>query len=183
MLTYNNNPDELTENYKTALQSKYCVLDNFSLIRYDRHFELLEKHLGSIIKSQYDPNDRIVIDHFDTDYYLDGFPYGLGLYNLFTVFRKLDIPLYVMLLVTNHYGIAKEVNCLAPDPCDRPTIIETFVSKLHYASVYNNHNVDADMISVPGLCMLGQGRVHRHAIFRFIESELMDHIALSTNPT
>jgi len=176
-------PYELTENYKTALQSKYCVLDNFSLARFDSNFELLEKHLSNIVKSKYDPCDRIVVDHFDTDYYLNGFPYGLGLHNLFTVFRKLDIPLYVMLLVTNHYGIAREVNCLAPDPCDRPTIIETLISNLHYAGVYNDHNVDADMISIPGLCMLGQGRVHRHAIFRFIESELMTHIAVSTNPS
>lgn len=176
------NPHELTEKYKNALQSKYCVLDSFSLSNYDRDFESLEKHLADIVKSSYDPRDRIVIDHFDTDFYIDEFPYGLGLYNLFTVFRKLDIPLYVMALVTNHHGIAKEINQLAPDPHDRPTVIETFISSIHYAVSYKDCSVDADMITIPGLCMIGQSRVHRHAIFRFIESELINQIAVSTNP-
>ena len=142
----------------------------------------MENHLATIIKPSYNSDDRIIIDHFDTDYYFEGFDYGLGIYNLFTLFRKLDIPLFVMLLVTNHFGITAEINQLAPDPQDRPTVIETLVSSIHYAENYQDLNIDADNISIPGLCMLGAPRVHRHAVFRFIESELADQIALSTNP-
>jgi hypothetical protein len=174
---------ELTNEYKNLLQSKYSILDHVSICAFDHDFPLLERWLGRNKKSIYNANDRIIIEHFDTDYYLSGVNYGLALYNLFTVFKKLDIPFFTMLIVTNHFGIEQEIKQLALDPYDRPTVIETFVSTLHYTNNYQDQGIDADSIIRPGLCMMGTGRVHRHAMYRFIESKLQDHVAVSMHLT
>jgi hypothetical protein len=88
-----------------------------------------------------------------------------------------------MLIVTNHFGIGQEIEQLTSDPYDQPTVIETFISTLHYTNNYQDLDINADCIIRQGLCMMGAGRVHRHAMFRFIESKLQDQVAVSMHLT
>jgi hypothetical protein len=173
---------ELTDKYTQALKSKYSVLGHFSLLAFDSQFPVLEQRLSLLKKDVYSANERIIIEHFDTDYYLPNFPYGLSIFNLFSIFRKLDIPLFTMLIVTNSFGISQEVNQLSPDPNDRPTVIETFISNKHYTDCYQNCDLDADSITIAALCMMGQSRVHRSAVYQFIKAQIMDQVAVSVNP-
>jgi hypothetical protein len=170
---------ELTDDYRNFLTTKYNVLGGVHLIRYDSDFEKIETILSTLKKDCHPPADRIVIEHFDTDYYLPEFPYGFTLHNLFTAFRKVDLPLFTMLLITNHFGIKREVEKLITDPNDCPTIVETFISSYHYTNYYQDIKVDADEIVMPGVCMMGTKRVHRHAFYRYAESNnLLDYIAI-----
>lgn len=169
---------ELSPKYQKAIYNKYTIIDHIHLLDVDHNFGILETQLAKTKKDYYHPTDRYIIEHFDTDYYLPDFPYGLSLYNLFTVFKRLDIPLFTMLLATNSFGIEQEVVALSPDPTDQPTVVCTFVN---HAEHYRDVTISADEITVPGLCMMaGVRRVHRNAMYRFLEREsLLDLIAVS----
>jgi len=171
---------ELPLEYRTFINSKYNVVGQIYLPDYDRDFTKIDQLLSSIKIDQFLPNDRIVIEHFETDYYLPEFPYGFTLYNLFTAFKKLDIPLFTMLLVTNSFGIEKEVNQLVTDLNDCPTIVSTFLSTRHYIDSYTNISIEAEEITIPGISMLGYARTHRNALFNFInKNNLLNLIATS----
>lgn len=174
----------MTINYQTAIYARYNVLDHckFQQFDSDSSWVLLENHLKNIKKNIYDPSDRYVIEHQDTDYYLaDEFLYGIGLYNLINVFKNLDIPLFTLLLYTNHFGISKEIDKLATDPNDRPTVIETFITKTHYTNDYCDLEIDSSCIEFPAICLMGgSNRVHRIAMFRFLEQQqLLDIVPTS----
>jgi hypothetical protein len=172
----------MTEQYCNVLYKKYNVLGHFQFKQFDSNWIQFESYLESIKKNVYEHHDRYIIEHQDTDYYiLNDFPYGFWLYNLINVFKNLDIPLYTILLYTNHFGISKEIDRLAPDINDRPTVIETFITNTHYSNSYVDTPVEIDDIEIPAICMMGgTKRVHRFALFRFFEKyNLLDRIATS----
>lgn len=171
---------ELPTEYREFIDSKYNVIGQIYLADHNCEFMQVEKLLMSMKIDYFLPNDRIVIEYFETDYYLPEFPYGFTLYNLFTAFKKIDLPLFTMLLVTNSFGIEEEVNRLLVDKNDRPTVISTFLSTRHYANNYADVSIDADEITTPGISMLGYNRVHRNLLYNFIDkNNLLDLIAVS----
>ena len=161
----------MTQGYRDVVYNKYRVVLHLEFKQFDQDFTILEEHLRTVKKQSFDPDERIIIEHVDTDYYFNEFAHGLGLYNLFTAFKQVDIPLFTMLLFTNHFGIQREVDELAPDTNDKPTVIETFITKTHYTNNYRPILLNQDQIQRPGLCMMSQGRVHRHAMYHFLEKE------------
>jgi len=123
----------------------------------------------------------------DTDYYDPLLSQGLLIINLIRLFKNKDIPLYLLLFVTNHHGIEKEFNQLLINHHlrDRPTIIETLLSNTDLGTAINytdNTNFDFNKIEKAGLCMLGAERSHRVGLCNFIkDTNLLPNIALQTN--
>lgn len=170
----------MTENYKSMLYKKYNVVGHLEFKQFDHDFLSLEEYLQQRRKDTFDLFDRFIIEHVDTDYYIDGFPYGFNLYNLFTAFKKVDIPLFTMLLFTNNFGIEEEVKELIEDYNDFPTIIYSFVTKTHCGSHYSHRDIDTSSITMPAVCMLGKPRSHRNALYRYFEDQnLLDRVAVS----
>ena len=174
----------MTPLYRKTIYGKYDILDHMDFKWFDHDFSILEQRLQKLKKENFAPNERIIIEHMDADYYFDDFDYGLNLYNMFTAFKAVDIPLSTMLLFTSCFGINREIEKLAPDPHDRPTVIETFVTNTHYAKVFEPVDLAVDQIQHTGLCMMGQPRVHRHALFNFLSQEnLLSQVAVSVRST
>lgn len=170
------------------IKKKFNVLLSLNCRQFDSNYQLLIDNLSAIKKDQFQPTDRILIVHMDTDYYDKLLPCGLLPVNIIRIFKSMDIPLYLLLFVTNHIGIKKEFDALLPtqSTCDFPTVIETLLSNTllsDYANV-NIHDIDFDFdkIEKAGLCMLGQHRSHRVALCNFLRNNnLLDTVALKTN--
>lgn len=170
----------MTENYKSMLYEKYNIVGHLEFKQFDHNFLSLEEYLQNRKKETFSVRDRFIIEHIDTDYYVDGFPYGFNLYNLFTAFKKVDIPLFTILLFTNHFGIEEEVNGLIEDRRDFPTIVYSFVTKTHYSTKYSHCDIDTSSITMPAVCMLGKPRSHRNALYCYFEAQdLLDRVAVS----
>lgn len=181
----------MRELHLSALQEikkKFNVLLSLDCRQFDSNYQQLIDSLNTVKKNQYQPTDRILIVHMDTDYYDKLLPFGLLPVNIIRIFKSMDIPLYLLLFVTNHIGIKKEFDALLPNQSihDFPTVIETLLSKLllsDYADL-NTHNIDFnfDKIEKAGLCMLGRKRSHRTAMCNFLKNNnLLDAVALKTN--
>lgn len=166
--------------FLNAIKEKYNVLDLFQLLNYDFCPEKLIERLTHVRKSKFEPNDRIIVVHFDTDYYIHN-QFGIFLTNFFNIWRSLDIPFHNLLFYTNNFGIQQEinVNLKYQDPMDMPTVIETFLNPLNYnANTYNvEPEIDVDLIEYHGLSMMNVPRSHRYALYNHLK-DLSNKLAL-----
>lgn len=159
--------------FLSALKEKYKISNIFRVADFDQDFNLLRKQLQALKKEVYDPNDRIIVVQFDTDYYVDE-RVGVNLINLFTIWKEIDIPLWVMIYYTNNIGVSQEIDyiCRYDHTKDRPTVIETFFNPLNYVpgSYPTDLNLEVESIKYHALCMMGgTTRSHRFALYNHIK--------------
>jgi hypothetical protein len=156
------------------LAKKYNIISHWNFLDFDQNFDVLRGYVKKIQKEQFDFQDRIVVEHMDTDFYIkiDRYHVGVNLRNFFGVMTELDVPHYLFVFYTNHFGIKKEIDvlCQSRSLFDRPTIIETFLSQLHYKPE-RIYDVDykADSVSYNMMCMMNLTRSHRNAVYRRLD--------------
>lgn len=172
----------MNDEFKQVIYKKYNVIGHLEFKQFDLDFLKLEEYLQSRKKESFSPNDRIIIEHCDTDFYADVSEFGFNLFNLFTAFRRADFPFFTILLFTNHFGIDAEIKKIVTDTDDYPTIIESFITVPHYSNNYYDVEVDVNLIEKHAVCMMSASRSHRVALFNFLnENKLLDKIAVSYN--
>ena len=177
---------ELHNEALAHLESKFNLLFCMNARNFDVDWQVLIEKLKEIKVESFSNNDRILISHMDTDYYDPLLPVGIIVNNIVRCFLLTDTPLYLLLFVTNHYGISKEFDLLLSDHHlnDRPTIVETLLSKLLLpkGNFKKHTEVNADSIEKAGLCMVGIQRSHRVALLNFLKNNnLLSNIAVSVN--
>jgi hypothetical protein len=112
----------------------------------------------------------IVIVHTDTDFYFEYCNVGINLLNFFTVTEMIDIPKWVFLFYTNHFGLQKEIDLICKNKKDQPMVIESFIDNLHYnPDNYENIDLNLNLIEHNSLCMMHIIRSHRNAMFHIIK--------------
>jgi hypothetical protein len=168
--------------YLKLFQKNFNILDSISMSYYCLDQQALRDKLTSLHKASYDSRDRIIVYHWDSDYYIQN-RLGLNLINFFNTWRDLDIPFHVMLFYTNHIGISQEISaiCEANHPADRPCVIETVVANsTHIPEMYlNEPDLQEDQIQHHALCLLGgHQRTHRFALYNHLQS-LSEKIAIT----
>lgn len=167
------------------INKKFNVLLYMDCRHFDTNLEILSDRLDKIKKESYQHNDRILVVHMDTDYYDQLLPCGLVTLNLIRMFKNKDIPLYLLLFVTNHYGIRQEFDVLLKDqhPNDWPTIIETLLSTILLSNKLDlAPDLAVDKIEKAGISMMGRERSHRVALCNFLKNnQLLSKVALKTN--
>lgn len=119
----------LHEEVVNLLNQHYDVLEIINLIKYDCDLDALIKLLHQYREHVFEPRQRIIILHHDTDYYqtVHGEVQGNSMFNLFTLFSSFDIACEKIVFVTNNYGIQTELDRLARDICNSssPLVIYT----------------------------------------------------------
>lgn len=165
------------------LREKFNIVAEVLIMDVDRDFDKLYQFLVHRRKECFDPQDRILVSHFDTDYYDECFPVGVYLRNVFTAWQRADLPMFTMLLFTNHLGISREVDllCQSRHSDDRPTVIETIVSQQHVRVGIVEPELDVDSISHHALTMLGTNRSHRHALINHLAHISPDKLVLANS--
>jgi hypothetical protein len=163
------------------LRSKYNLLDTINLMEYDHDMGQLAARLISQKKSVFLPTDRFVIVHFDVDFYFHG--HGITINNLFNLWKQLDLPMYTMIVYTNHLGIDKEISyiCKNQDQDDLPTVIESIVDPVNYCRTqYTDLDLNIDDIKLHYVCMMnGTPRSHRKATYHHLKHLIGNNIAMS----
>lgn len=163
-------PDVVME----ILNQKFKLLDHLSFLEFDHDFDVLRSRLSICFKQYYPPNEKILVEHFDTDYYIKECKVGINLRNFFGVIEELGISPSTFIIYTNHFGISQEIDLICSEGFhvkDRPTVIESFLSILHHdpGSIIDIP-ADFERIQFQGLCMMHMKRTHRHAVFNSIKS-------------
>jgi hypothetical protein len=180
-----NSKFELHENAKKYLHEKFNVLLELDCRTFDTNVQMLLDALASVKVDVFMPNDKIVISHMDTDYYDPLLPCGLAILNIVRCMKMVDVPFANLIFVTNHFGIKKEFDLLLADNhvSDRPTVVETLLSPVLLGTNYLHTTlIESEQIEKQSLCLLGQQRSHRVALYNFLKNNnLLDKVALTTN--
>lgn len=164
------------------LHTRFTVLEHMRFLDFDHDFNRLRARLNQCRKPCYAPEDRIIVEHLDTDYYFDHCAVGVNLRNFFGVVHELDIPYSSLVLYTNHFGIAREIDllCAGADRVDRPMIIESFLGNLHHQpDQIHAIEPDLDHVSHHAVCMMHCTRSHRHAVYNALNHISADVLMLS----
>lgn len=176
---------ELHETAKKYLHEKFNVVLELNCRTFDGDLQVLLDALNNIKVDVFMPSDKIVISHMDTDYYDPLLPCGLTVMNIIRCMKIADIPFANLIFITNHFGIKHEFDLLLADhhPADRPTVVETLLSSILLGTNYSHTTlVDIDQIEKQSLCLMGQQRSHRVALYNFLKNNnLLDQVALTTN--
>ena len=177
---------DLSEVFVSALQKRFNLLTLIDIDNIDENWDILKDILVQTRKEIYQPNDRYVIVHSDTDYYLPECPYGLSIFNLVRTFLHNDIPLNTLLLITDHKGIRKEFELLIPDEMHEhnfPTIVDDCLTALVNTRIGMNqeetHFKESDIVK-HGVSMIGIPRIHRNMLYNQLrEQNLLDTYAVA----
>lgn len=174
-------PAELAD----LLTKKYNVIGNIEFKQFDHNWDHLRSFFRQTKKTKFDHRDRYVIEHQDTDIYLAEMSVGLNLRNFFEIVNELDIPLFTILIWTNHFGLQKELDILHKQchPKDRPTVIESFCTRTHVADSYVDQDIAVDEIQHHALSMMGTNRSHRFAVYHVLKHFDPEKLAMSIRGT
>jgi len=143
------------------VESRYEILDIISLLEYDSQLDKLDQLLSKYNNYTFSFNQRILITHDDTDYYISNSCPGFTLYNVFVLLHKYSIPHEFLIIFTNHYGIENEITQLSAQICnsDSPKVICT-------SQWYDYSDVVLPSNQLPEIknlfcCLNGVNREHR----------------------
>lgn len=152
--------------------SDLAVLDTIELVQYDHDLVSLQSRLMQSKKQVYRPGDKIVVLHLDTDYHYQNHPLGFVLHNLFVLWRELDIPYSVMVLVHNYHDITDCLDYFLTHDQDRPLLIHTPVNHISAANIGGTRCTSAGDIRYPALCLMGGARrAHRIKLFQYLKQQ------------
>lgn len=91
------------------ITKKYRILETIDLVFYDYRMPELYELLSRYENYTFKTNERILILHHDIDYYVSLDVCGFTIHNLITILNQLNIPNEFLIMLTNHYGIEKEI--------------------------------------------------------------------------
>lgn len=158
----------------------YKSVDNINMAEYDfNHWDALYRRLEKLKRSCWQPDEKIFIHQFDTQFFLGDV--GFSIYNFNLVIRRLDIDPSVFVILTTYY--------------------KSHESWLRYCDHEENqfHIIDLPFTeylmpednafrSFPAECnyhfnvMIGMGRVHRKLLAKFlIKNNLVDNNIVKIN--
>jgi hypothetical protein len=176
----------LTPQYRHLLTERFNILGEFDLVAYDNDFAMLNNHLTACKPPSFNVDDRIIIIHYDTDYYMPNSKYGMAIHNLVKTFIAVDISLAVVIFITNHVNIHQDFEDLIPSKFREynfPHIIDNFITVFHPADLIANQMQNITFtndISHSAVCMMGGKRIHRNIMFNeFTKHKLLDNIMCS----
>ena len=180
---------------KTALQSKFNVIEFIDANAIDSNFEDLKKQLLKSKLDCYTPNDRYVIDDDDTHYYLPGCSYSLTWYNMIKTFLDADIPLSSMIIFYNGYGLLEQILPLIPAELQNQQCFPYIIDRKSdcwllaggdlddmFIEKFNKDKPITNNITKHAITMLGAHRTHRNILYNHIkEKKLFNKIATAYN--
>ena len=150
------------------LSDRYQILGSVDLINACTNPGRMYQQLKALYRPHYRANERILVYHYDTDYYLDKKSTGFGLYNFLTALHDLDIGPGFCILITNHYGIEFEINQYYQrylpthnQVHDQICVFESNHSELLGTPTPQENNLEAEKIQYPFICLGGGQRSHR----------------------
>lgn len=149
------------------LEKKYKILTKIAISELDGNPALFYSKLKSVYKSEYQPDEKIIVYHCDTDYY-DNQSHGLLFTNFLQCLIALDISPSVIILLTNNYGIEEEIRNFYKKNCynfdydhDYMNVFESNYNVLQSSPSIENTPIDIDKIVKHYICLNGVKRVHR----------------------
>lgn len=147
--------------------------------------EKLHDELVALKRVHYAPNQRIVVQYTEQDYFFHDSRVGFTIHNFLRILYHVDISLSQITFVTTNNRLEESIKPFISHERDIPEIHVVLVSRGTY---YNIRNILSDTelpskdLKHVGLCMLGTVREHRIRLYQYLKyNNLLDKIQTSFN--
>lgn len=141
--------------------------------------------LLSFRRDYYAPNQRIVVQYTEQDYFYHESKVGFAIHNFLNILYYVDISLSQLTFVTTNNRLEESIKPFVPHEKDVPEIHVVLVSRMTYNNIQ-------DIVKAPilpdknikhvGLCMLGTVREHRYRLLQYLKHhDLLGHIQTASN--
>lgn len=163
---------------RLAQANDYKILAELVIRDYDHHWPKIIDRLASIKKPFYLPQEKYVVHHMDTEYFLGDI--GFVIENFNRSIRALDIDPCRFVIFTNHRGSTESWRRYASHEKNQFVVIET-----PWTELLRDHRHMIDTISVPTFryhfcAIMGASRCHRDKIANWIALNKLQHSNLVT---
>jgi len=163
------------------LTDKYNIKLYIDSIDYDYEYDKLDDDVRVLADYKFMPDDIIIVAVHDTCFY-SNCSYGLNifLHNLYIILRKYDIPREFLLLLSNYYGIQKEIETM--NSLFMYDIIRVHCTPLWYDFFIDDTDIEDDCSSTDYLytCVNNIKRLHRvYTLCKIKEEGLYDQGIIS----
>ena len=159
------------------LRKRYNVLDIINLLHFDHDPILLYNRLASLYKEYYEPNDRIIILHFDADYYIEANNHlpGFTISNLQLILNELNIPNQFVLLFTVYNNIGAELitaqKLYSRDSISLPYVIcYLSVERTQRTLNVSDLNLNTHALTKKYACLNGSSKSHRTKFIQLLKT-------------
>lgn len=165
------------------IRSKYKILEVIDLFIFDDvryNIDDLEKNIAKYQQYEFQHNQRIVVLHHDTDYYINCHTPGFMLHNLVTLIKKYNIPQEFFILLTNHYGCQRDIDKLNNNIEDNLSMKVIYTSQWFDFPNEFAHEIKLQPIEKLYTCLNGVQRIHRTFTLALLqETQLLEHGIIS----
>jgi len=147
------------------------ILKVINILDHDHDFFSLYNELICCKKEYFDINEKIIILHNDTEYFYHDSKVGFAIHNLLTCMREIDIPMHVVVILTNHYGYKKSIIELLDNNKDLPSVVFNFVNRQSFRGVFDVINTKKQEKNIKhfGIGLWGGTvRSHRTALVKWL---------------
>lgn len=154
-----------------AIKEQYEVLDIIDLETFSTDLTKLVNRFEQHRSRVFEPTQRLVVLHHDTDYYPDVNGTGFLVYNFLHIMSNLDISTEHCLFVTNHMGIGSEVAEVATQQFNitPPLVVETSQWYDFPDLEFMHRGITTNNIEYVYSCLNGLHRDHRVAMLSYLK--------------
>lgn len=163
-LFYQNRPWSVIEQ---KLSQHYRIVGELDFLDVNYDAVGVYRHLASLHRDHYDPDEKILIYHYDTDCYGVAH-YGVMLYNFLQSVRSLNISPSVFIVLTSHHGLSQEIERYFLTHYhdfdiknDHMLVFESNYQQLQSPPQADPVDIQVEKISHAYMCLCGQQRAHR----------------------
>lgn len=174
-----------TKHCYNLIKQQVNIVGYFNLNRYMRSMSTLYRELEKIKKPEFQPNDRIIFELFDHDFFLDNDGPGWTLYNLQLILHQLDISNFFCLLLTNYPDYDQATKWvqtkLTHDACHIRSIT-TLLNRNFISKNIDRHEARIHDITKSYCVLSRQSRPHRtFFVSKLMHENLLDHGVVGFN--
>lgn len=153
------------------------ILKVFNIAEHDHDFFNFYNELSYLKKDFFEPNEKIIILHNDTEYFYHESKIGFSMHNLLTCIKDIDIPMHVVVILTNHYGYEKSIIDFLGDTDDLPTVVFNYINNSSFLGLSDvlkskdkEKNIKHFGIGLWG----GTARAHRSSLVKWLLYNQLD---------
>jgi len=173
---------------KTALYERYQIRDWIDILAdgLDLNPERLYQRLLPYANAVFEPAQRIVIYHRDTDYYYHPTAPGFTMHNLYTIFQYLNVPSEYVILLCAFPDMQQECDALAASFNVAPVRV-VYCPYQYYPTPDQVRHIDINhgTIQKPFVCLNRLPRIHRLYTLSLLKEHDMFHkgmVSLAISP-
>lgn len=157
---------------KLQQQFGYRILGTYELYMFP-NMHVLHQLLKRSRKDVYPPEERYLISHLETEYFVKGL--GLTIHNFHAMISALDIDPCRFVIYTNHKNSIPLWHSYCQDPNNRYHVIESPVNTRTWRRPSDYSYVPSTGIEYKFTTMMGQARVHRELLAKFLLQKDLVH--------